>query len=330
MTSIHHLSHSVPTRAGLLPALCWLVALCACGAEGEQITFAFAPTDGTQFTQKLTHSRLQEFSQGGSQTHASESATLFTITRTEGGYDVRAEQLSTTMKRDGEQIDDPVTGILRDMPATYETDAKGNLIGIRGFENVTERIRTELPPELSELLVPVLTEEALVERGTEEWNERFGNFVGKTVSLGDLWMSARPFQFAQELATVQYVATWFPELARCGERDCVRIRVFYDTDLEALRQKLAATVGERAARRVYDIEIGDLGAPLEGFRHSVEVDRLVEYSTLLPREEIQKRITRRSLPLPEGGIGVLTVNETKQYVFEYPQAQASASDTAQP
>jgi len=330
LTSIHRLSQSVQTRARLLPALCWLVVLCACGTESEQITFAFGPTDGTQFTQKLTHSRVQEFSQGGSQTHASESATLFTITRTETGYDVRAEQISTAMKRDGEQIDDPVTGVLRDMPATYETDAEGKLIGIRGFENITERMKAELPPQLSEILVPVLTEQTLVQRGTVEWNERFGNFVGKTVSLGDLWMSIRPFEFAQELSTAQYVATWFPELAKCGEKDCVRVRIFYDTDREALRQKLAATIGERAARGVYDVEAGNQGSPPEGFRHSVEVNRLVEYSTLLPREEIQKRITRRSLPLPEGGIGVLTVNETKQYVFEYSQAQAPAGDVAQP
>ena len=309
------------SRAVIGAALVLGLALFACDTgrdePGERFTLTFQPPEGTRFIQQLKVTRVQEFSEGGKQTHASESATLFTIEKAGGGYRVRAEEVSTAMTRDDQPVEDPVTELLRAMPATFETDSEGKLQGIRGFEDVSDRIATELPSELSSVLASVVTEETLVERGTAEWNGRFGDFVGKTIEIGDLWASAKAIDFPGEVSAVQYTATWFPETAKCNATDCVRIRIFRDTDLEALQDKLEALVGKRATGLFDEVAAEAPSSDNEGFRSSSQRDRLVDPSTLLPHEESQQRLTIRPVQIPGQASAVLTITETRQYAFEY-------------
>ncbi|MEE8550162.1 MAG: hypothetical protein V3T08_02790, partial [Gemmatimonadota bacterium] len=269
---------------------------------------------------------VQEFSAVGvesqTQTHASDSATRFTIHRTDSGYDVRAEQVSTMMTKDGEPVDDPVTDLLRRMPATYQTDPDGRLVGIRGFEQVSERIALELPSELSSLLASVITEEALAQRGAEEWNGRYGDFIGRTIRIGDVLPSSKSTEFVGGVNAIEYTATWFPENVKCSGRDCVHVRIFRNTNLEALKERLAKEVGQRAAGLFHDL--GDARSP-EGFESSIEIDRLVDPTTLLTQRETQRRLVTRQVPISAEVSGVLKMNETKQYTFEYtPLGEVSA------
>ncbi|MCZ6571150.1 MAG: hypothetical protein O7B23_13420, partial [Deltaproteobacteria bacterium] len=108
-------------------------------------------------------------------------------------------------------------------------------------------------------------------------------------------------------------ATWFPENVRCGGRDCVRIRIFRNTNLEALKERLAQVVGERAAG-LFDA-LGAAESP-EGFESSSEIDRLVDPATLLTQRETQRRLVIQQVPISAEVSGVLKINETKQYAFE--------------
>jgi hypothetical protein len=220
-----------------------------------------------------------------------------------------------------------VTELLRAMPATFETDAEGRLQGIRGFEDVSDRMATELPSELSSVLASVVTEETLVERGTAEWNERFGDFVDKTIEIGDLWASAEPIDFTGEVSAVQYTATWFPETAKCNAKDCVRIRIFRDTDLAALQDKLEALVGKRASGLFDKVEVAAPSSDNAGFHRSSQRDRLVDPSTLLPHEESQQRLTTRPIQVPGQASAVLTITETRQYAFEYLEQEEVRAET---
>lgn len=318
------------TRAWRGPALLLGVVLAACGPDpepaGRRFSFTFSPPEGTSFIQHLKTTRVQEFSAAGvesrTQTHASDSATRFTVDRTDTGYDIRAEQVSTAMTKDGEPVDDPVTDLLRGMPATYQTDPDGRLVAIRGFEEVSERIASELPSELSSLLASVITEEALTKQGVDEWNGRYGDLIGQTIRIGDIVPSSKSTEFAGGVNAVEYTATWFPENVRCGGRDCVRIRIFRNTNLEALKERLAQVVGERAAG-LFD-DLGAAESP-EGFESSSEIDRLVDPATLLTQRETQRRLVIQRVPISAEVSGVLKINETKQYAFEYtPLGEVSA------
>ncbi len=319
-----------PTRARRGPALLLGVVLAACGPDpepaGQRFSFRFSPPEGTSFVQHLKTMRVQEFSAAGvesrTQTHASDSATRFTVHRTDTGYDVRVEEVSTAMTKDGEPVDDPVTDLLRRMPATYQTDPDGRLVAIRGFEEVSERIVTELPAELSSRLASVITEEALAKRGAEEWNGRYGDFIGRTIRIGDVVPSSKSVEFTGGISAIQYAATWFPQSVKCSGKDCVQVRIFQNTNLQALKERLATEVGEPAAG-LFD-NIGDVASP-DGFESSTEIDRLVDPSTLLTQYETQRRTVTRQVPIPEQSSGVFTIEETRKYAFEYdPLSEMSA------
>lgn len=311
-----------PTRAWRGPALLLGVVLAACGPDpepaGRRFSFTFSPPEGTSFIQHLKTTRVQEFSAAGvesrTQTHASDSATRFTVDRTDTGYDIRAEQVSTAMTKDGEPVDDPVTDLLRGMPATYQTDPDGRLVAIRGFEEVSERIASELPSELSSLLASVITEEVLAKRGADEWNGRYGDLIGQSIRIGDVLLSSESVEFVGGVNAVEYTATWFPESRKCGGSDCVRVRIFRNTSLGALKERLAKLIG-KPARRLFE-DITEPSSP-GGFASEEETDRLVDPSTLLVQEETQRRTVTREILVNDQVTGVLTINGTKQYTFEY-------------
>jgi len=322
LTRIPAPSASERVRFARGPVLLLGLLLAACGprgaSTGERFTFAFSPPDGTGFIQHLKSKRVQKFAGAEHETqaltHESESATRFTIQKTESGYQVRAEEVSTVMTRNGEPVNDPVTKLLRAMPATYETDPEGRFLGIRGFENVSDRLASELPAELSSRLASVLTEETLTRQGMEEWNGRYGDLVGRTIEIGDVLASSREVDFAGGVSAVRYAATWFPEITPCDGRDCVRVRVFHGTELQALEDRLAKEIG-KPARRLFD-DITEPSSP-GGFASEGEIDRLVDPATLLVQEETQRRTVTREIPMNDQLIGVLTINETKHYTFEY-------------
>ena len=294
-------------------------------ASGQD-TFTFSPPEGTRFVQHLKSTRIQAFSTAGvesqRQTHENESATRFTIQRTDTGYDIRAEQVSTVMTKDGTPVDDPISDLLRGMPAVYETNPEGRLVRIRGFEKVSERIVTELPAELSSRLASVITEEALAKRGAEEWNGRYGDFIGRTIRIGDVVASSKSIEFTGGISAIQYAATWFPQSVKCSGKDCVQVRIFQNTNLPALEERLATEVGEQAAG-LFD-DLGDIASP-DGFESSTEIDRLVDPSTLLTQYETQRRTVTRQVPIPEQSSGVFTIEETRKYAFEYdPLSEVSA------
>ena len=102
----------------------------------------------------------------------------------------------------------------------------------------------------------------------------------------------------------------------------MQVRIFQNTNLQALKERLATEVGEPAAG-LFD-NLGDAASP-DGFESSTEIDRLVDPSTLLTQYETLRRTVTRHVPIPEQSSGVLTIEETRKYAFEYdPLSEVSA------
>ena len=295
------------------------LSLAGCGNDSKQaptrFTLRFAPSDGTEFVQKMSVTRIQEISTGERITDRSKSQIHFVIEKTDFGYRVEANQLESTTTRNGEPREDLVSKLLQEQRATYEVDPNGQVLAIRGFENISDRIATELPAELSEVLAPVLTEKFLVKRGKEEWGQRYGEFAGKTIEIGDIWESLPKTRIAGGGEVNRYTVTWFQKTRRCGEKHCVRVRIFYNSHLDALREELATTLGERAEDLFKNIEATDPKAM--GTEISGEIDRLVDPDTMLPQMESELRVTTRVVTHPEQGTITLTITETKDYEFDY-------------
>jgi hypothetical protein len=74
------------------------------------------------------------------------------------------------MTRDGKKMDSPLFTLLLGVTVTFELDTAGQLMAIRGFEEVTKKMNESYPPEMVKSLASVLNEDAMINKEAAEWN----------------------------------------------------------------------------------------------------------------------------------------------------------------
>ena len=97
------------------------------------------------------------------------------------------------MKRNGQEVNNPIIGLLSKVTITYKLDKEGNLLDIVGYEKVMETLNSQFPSEVVEKLSPMLNTEALKQRDISEWYGRIGDYINKKISIGDVWEYEVPF-----------------------------------------------------------------------------------------------------------------------------------------
>ena len=81
----------------------------------------------------------------------------------------------------------PLIQAMKDTLITYKVNAQGQAVEIEGFDIVTSKALSQLPPDIQAGMASVFNPEVLSEAALIEYNARVGDFVGATVSIGDVW-----------------------------------------------------------------------------------------------------------------------------------------------
>jgi hypothetical protein len=317
------------TRNRRSVVLCGVSALAvACcfsiGAEKDspkKFTFRFNPPDGIEFLQTLTVTKVQEIGDLRKQTDVNVTKAQIAIRKKPDGYAATAKLLSNVMTRDGEALHHPVLSAMADLEITYELDREGRLTAVRGFESLKNRIRDKFDPQTAMKLSALFTEEAMVNREEAEWNGRIGNFVGRTVELGDVWTETEEFPLPTGKTTAFHTATKFAEEKKCGGSDCLRIEFFYHSKPSALEKLVGKTLGElmEAAGAEGEAEVSGLEITGSG-------ERLIDPDTMLIYAERIERDVKAQMEVPEHGLVTAVTKETREYEFDYgkkPKAENS-------
>ncbi len=295
--------------------------LTACGPGADEaptrFTLRFAPPDGTELEQHLAVSRTQDVTGNPTITEQSDSVVRFRFEKTDAGYEVTGSQISSSTTRDGQAADNPISQLLGARPAIYVVDPEGHFVTIRGFEDIGERVSTDLPSEISGLLKNVLTEEVLVAQGRNEWTSRYGRFAGKSVEIGDIWGSQSRFDPIGRADLPRYSATRFETAQQCGDKLCLRLRILFDSDPDELRQEIRSLFGEDPEAVLADLEIEEPSPDAARLRIWGSIERVIDPDTLLPLDEKQLKVFTRT-----AGGTVLTVTESRLYQFVYPDGGA--------
>jgi len=218
--------------AKFLLATCFiLISSNSISKETESLKFSFSPGEKISFTQKLTSIKNRDMGKKQNQIDETVSLTKISILKTKTGWDVLAEPVSISMKRNGEIVNNPIVNLLSSAIVTYKLDTTGNIIDVIGYEDFIDGISKQVPPQVFQQLAPVLNLEALKSKEIAEWSGRIGNYLGAVVKLGDTFSENIPYQLPDG-STIKYdIHTKIAALEPCAgkEKQCIRIAQTYDS-----------------------------------------------------------------------------------------------------
>ncbi len=296
---------------------CWIATaaanLLAQPPQSTEITFRFAPPEGTVVTQKTVITRERIVEGGARQTTRSESEQTVSYRKVEDAYVLTFKPLSMKTQRDGKEIADPISGLLKDVTVTYRVSADGQIQGIEGYAGLLERTESRLPPEVVAALRPYLNEQALINKDIAEWNGRIGDFVGGTVEIGQKVEAESAFPFPNGEQIVFRTQTSFPALRPCAAGTCILVRTIYDSDSEgfdSIASELASGVSQASGSALAGMTASDS-------RISGSASRLIDPQTMLIYEEKMSRTLSFTVEMPGQDPARMTTKEVRTYSFEY-------------
>ncbi len=285
--------------------------------EAKNITFSFAPQDGTTYIQKLTTTREKRIGAGGAQLDESISTTKISIKKTKEGWDVIAKPENAVMKRNGQVVNSPFIAILSKITIVHKLNQDGTLKDILGYEGVEEAIKSQFPPQFAKKIAPLLNSETLKKREMAERTGRVDFFLGKTVSPGDVWEYNAPFSMPNGTSVNYKVKTSFNALQSCGKARCIKIEQVYDSDEVDIADstnkaiKSAAEGSNEGFGKSFPM-VKKGGSSIKG-----KVVRLIEPTTMLIHEEVLERTIQMEMQAPGAGPRPIKMVETRVYKYEY-------------
>lgn len=293
----------------LFTILCCLVLVAS--AVAQEIHFRFNPSYDV-YISTYKNTRIVNMGELGAQTRVSKAKVKITIDKTPQGYSVIEKPISFTMTQDGQPVEDPITSFVQNMTLTYELDAEGQLLEMRGFEGLIEKLEESLPIELPPQMASLLNEETLVNKSIQEWNARVGSFIGVDVEIGDVWAGVEevPLPFGGESMKF-YSVTKFAEQVMFDNVDCVRLEFAFNTDAEELKdfmgdmlEALTEIVETEETPSVTNSEVVGKG------------ERIIDPTTMLIYSETVERTIKTAMTVPGRGAVEMIVVEKREYGYE--------------
>lgn len=251
---------------------------------GSAVIFTFSPPAETRYTQTVIITRQRQ-SVAGKQTEGLTLSSNVIIRQTAVGWEEEVQPREYALKLNGREVLDPFADLQSQLTLTHLLDREGRLIHVDiDYKPLFDMLSRDLPSRELAKLTPMIQRrgDELKQKAAAEWNARIGDFIGKSVKIGDSWQQEMSYPLPEGGSAGFTVKTEFAALERCGEGSCVRIR-----------QSFASSPATSP------------GAPLmEG-----TLSRLIDPRTMLIHEENSDTSLRTN--------GALVDRETRVYEFTY-------------
>lgn len=286
-------------------------------AEKRSIKFSFSPGENISFIEKLTMIKEKDMGEHGKQIDESIITSKITITRTKSGWDVLAEPLSVSLKRNGEAIDDRFIKLISSAVVTSKLDAQGNIVDVEGYQAFVEGLSKQMPEPFSQRLSSVLNVEMMKAKEIASWKGRIGDFVGAEVEVGDSFVGSEPFELPNGVTINFNVKTNISAIEPCGQHECVRIEQVYDSrtnNVAKVASNIVSNVlrGDSPETSKENTENGS--ATIHGM-----VQRIIDPHTMLIYAEESTRTVNMMVDIPGVNSVPMSMTETRVYEYQYQQ-----------
>lgn len=301
-----------------------MLATAGWAAPTEGITFTFAPPNGIKYEEQKTTTATIALGEMNIITTIKEAANT-RINLAETGYQYEAksggitqnfvlkgipegksEEASQKMK----EAMNPFVNLLSGVVLTSTVDTKGNLIYVEGADALRQRLQEKAPPEMANLLQAAITDDMLLQHAKVEWEQRAQRFIGRTVSVGSLWIDTAEIASGMGMAMPMYRATKVIGWEQRQGRDVLRVRTWCHNTPAGLAKMIGKTAAEvtAATKPINNPNTSDI---------TITGDQLIEPSTLLCYAEGFTTKTSRAIPFAEQQQKTISVSVTVSSKLTY-------------
>lgn len=295
----------------LTAAISWLLISNSI-ASAQEYKFRFNPPDNITFIQNVKTTKTTKVENASERVDVNEGRVKINIKKAGSGFIITMTSISVLMKRDGQIVNNPILDVMKDVVVTYEVDANGKLLRIRGYENVLERAKIPLPSAVIQSIAPLLSEEALVNKAKTEWSGRIEDFSDATVKIGDVFTASLPFLLPTGESITYYTVIKIAGQEKCGTRTCLKIETAYNSKPEALAKFAGKVIDKIMSEAKSKERVAVSGAEING-----EVERLIDPETMLIYSETINRTIKMQVEIPGQGKANTVSEEKRVYSYEY-------------
>ena len=298
-------------------------------ASSQELTFRFAPPDGTAFVETSRISREVYMGQDTLPAEIKQGQTRYEIHRSGDGYLVRAEPVSPIDPRTATDAADLYRSILSQMNVAYILDADGKLVRTDGADEAMKAVRDNLPQELYDLAVTMLQGRTPSEILVADWNNRalLGAFVGQTVRADTTVVRTGPVAIPSGDVVEAETRIRHSRAADCGSGRCARSEVGYTSRSERLGDLMSGLL-LRPLRQLLAImdptgeQSGQIEGALAQFRISsaqvtMEATRVTDLITGLPYADETTSTLTAVMEVPGGERAAVKLVERRRSSFQY-------------
>lgn len=304
------------SKSPSLIVLIFLLIACCCGivtsATAQEIHFRFNPPDDfPAYISTYKNTQITDMGALGKRTRVSEAKAKVTIDKTPGGYSVTFIPISFTMTQDGKRREDPILSFIQNITVIYELDVDGQLVKIRGFEGIIEKLKASLPTGLPPTVATLLSEETFINRTTQEWDARIGSYVGMDAEIGDVWAGVEETPTPMGETMTFYSVTKLAEQVKFDDVDCVRLEFSFNSDAEELKNFMGDMWEDLA-------EMTDMEAVpnLSSTKIAGKGERIIDPATMLIYSETVERTTKMMMAIPGRGEVEVTSVDKREHGYE--------------
>lgn len=283
--------------------------------QGEEFVFRFQPPDGTRVRLTYTMQRNRLIEGQPATKDESETQTEGVFRRVGETFEYSPKTVAASMRRNGTPVNDPISGLLSKIQATYVVSAGGEAISIKGFGEIEAIIKSMMPAPLAAALAPMLNEATLVGQQKAEWNARYAEFADGKFRIGDVIDVEAPQQLPNGTTITYTIRTKFPGWEPCAAGKCIRLEQVYESDAEELA-RMAQGVATRVAEAV-SIAPPTSQSPKPAARITGSLSRLIDPKTMLIYSEQVKRTISMQLQVPGKGAVPTVQEESRTYSYAY-------------
>jgi hypothetical protein len=280
---------------------------------GKTIKFRFNPPDSISYTQKLVTTQVQKVGQDFTQTSETESTATITILKTFEGYILRTIVESMKMSRNGKELANPLSSLMRNLVISYHLDSNGKVVRISGIDEFVEIFKQSIPPQAAQSLAGVINKEALEAKAMAEWEGQGRKYIGQTVEIGDIIIDTSEYTLPGGETITYYNSTKFSKIVKCRDDDCVVIDFSYNTNADALlktTEDLAAKISQFTEDPPASIKFSESEITGSG-------QIILNPATMLVESDTTERIFKMIMSTPGQEDTPMILHEKQVYTFEY-------------
>jgi hypothetical protein len=200
-------------------------------SEAEEVTFRFAPKDKMVMLERVDAVNEEILDDKLIQEQKSLVSTKILYTRTEKGFELKAEITKIEFFINGEKTENPVFELLMECPIVYKIDSSGRLFEVNGYDKFNKILYENFTKEFADEISGIFNEQEMTEKAKFDWDQKIGNYVGKTVSDREKWTEKKELSIPGGQKTDVDVETVFILNQKIDGKDCIKIEISYmDSD----------------------------------------------------------------------------------------------------